>query len=127
MPSSSFLYHKETADHLIHISAITGDGIPLLQKALVRAAAIPELDENETVISNLRHYEALCLAQQSLQRVIKGLASSDVDKNDVFPIPTDLIAQDLRECLHYLATITGSEITNDEVLATIFKNFCVGK
>lgn len=127
MPSSSFLYHKETADHLIHISAITGDGIPLLQKALVRAAAIPELDENETVISNLRHYEALCLAQQSLQRVIKGLASSDVDKIDVFPIPTDLIAQDLRECLHYLATITGSEISNDEVLATIFKNFCIGK
>lgn len=127
MPSSSFLYHKETADHLIHISAITGDGIPLLQKALVRAAAIPELAENETVISNLRHYEALSLAQQSLQRVIQGLSPTGVDENEGLPIPTDLIAQDLRECLHHLATITGSEITNDEVLGTIFKNFCVGK
>lgn len=127
MPSSSFLYHKETADHLIHISAITGDGIPLLQKALIRAAAIPELAENETIISNLRHYEALTRAQESLQRVIQGLTPTATENNDCFQIPTDLIAQDLRECIHHLATITGSEITNDEVLGSIFKNFCVGK
>ena len=127
MPSSSFLYHKKTADQLIHISAITGDGIPLLQRALVHAAAIPELAENETVISNLRHYEALTRAQESLQRVISGFAPIAPDGNDGVPLPIDLIAQDLRECLHHLATITGSEITNDEVLGSIFRNFCVGK
>lgn len=126
MPSSSFLYHKESADHLYHISAITGDGIPLLLKALVRAAAIPELSENETVISNLRHYEALTHAQESLQRVIKGLSPTDSCDKDL-QIPVDLITQDLRECLHHLATITGSEITSDEVLGTIFRTFCVGK
>ncbi len=124
LPSSSFLYHRTSSDNLIHVSAITGDGIPLLEKALVRAAALPELAENETVISNLRHYEALTNAHRSLQRVIDGLnpAASDTPS-----VPMDLIAQDLRECLHHLATITGQEITSDEVLGTIFKNFCVGK
>ena len=127
MPSSSFLYHKKTKDNYIHISAITGDGIPLLEKTLVRAVDMPKLTENETVISNLRHYEALINAQKSLHRVIDGLRPIPTPCSPDASLPIDLLAQDLRECLHHLASITGSEISSDEVLSSIFQRFCVGK
>lgn len=123
LPSSSFLYHKVSPQNLIHISAITGDGIQLLQKTLVREANIPQLTENETVITNLRHYQSLTQALQSINRVIEGMLQ---DPQSSY-IPTDLLAQDLRECLHHLGTITGGTITNDEVLESVFKNFCIGK
>ncbi len=118
MPSSSFLYHKHTHGQYIHISALNGDGVPLLINALLEEASVPEIAQNETVITNLRHYEALSHALDAINRVIDGLRTD---------IPSDLIAQDLRECLHHLAEITGGEITSDEVLGTIFKDFCIGK
>ena len=69
------------------------------------------------VISNVRHYNALLSASESLTRVSEGLVTD---------LTTDLLAQDIREALHFLGEITG-EVTNDEILGNIFKNFCIGK
>ena len=118
LPSASFLYHKMPTDNVFHISSVTGDGMELLTEALVRTAAIPEIKENDTIVTNVRHYQALNKAHSALTRAIKGIKQE---------VPNDLIAQDLRECLHFLGEITGGEITSDEVLQNIFRNFCIGK
>ena len=73
---------------------------------------------DELFVTNVRHHEALLRAQEDIERVENSLSSD---------LPTDLISQDLRECLFHLAEITGGEITTNEVLGNIFKNFCVGK
>lgn len=118
LPSSSFLYHKRTTGTQFHVSALTGDGLPLLKEALVREAAIPEIQENDTIVSNVRHYQALQKAHESITRVISGIESS---------IPSDLVAQDLRDCIYHLSEITGTAITSEDVLQSIFSRFCVGK
>lgn len=118
LPSASFLYYKKPTDNIYHISSTTGDGIPLLIKGLVKVAAIPEFNENDTIVTNVRHFNALNKAYDSLSRAI-GSMQQDV--------PNDLVSQDLRETLHYLGEITGGEITSDEVIQNIFRNFCVGK
>ncbi|MBO5885425.1 MAG: tRNA uridine-5-carboxymethylaminomethyl(34) synthesis GTPase MnmE [Bacteroidaceae bacterium] len=117
-PASSFVYNKVSNGGYIHISALTGAGIPLLEQELVKAAVIPEINDNDPIVTNLRHYEALKKAQDSIERVLQSLQDQ---------ISGDLIAQDLRLCLFHLAEITGGEITTDEVLGNIFKNFCIGK
>lgn len=103
---------------IISISAKQHKGIAELQKLLVKAAALPEVTQNDVVVSNVRHYEALSHALDSIHRVQDGMAMG---------LSGDLISQDLRECLFHLAEIVGGEITNDEVLGNIFKNFCIGK
>ena len=77
----------------------------------------PLASPDATLVTNMRHYEALLHASESLQSVQQGL---EID------IPTDLISQDLREALYYLGSITG-EITSDEILGNIFSKFCIGK
>ena len=72
---------------------------------------------HEVIVSNLRHYEALVHAREAILRVQEGLEQQ---------VPGDLLAQDIRECLWYLGSITG-DISEDEVLGYIFKNFCIGK
>lgn len=96
--------------------AISGLGLDQLEKALAESVGVPQ--EGEVIVSNQRHYEALTHALEDIRRVQSGLATS---------LPTDLVAMDLRQCLHHLAEITGGEITTDEVLGTIFSKFCVGK
>lgn len=118
LPSASFLYHKMPTDNIYHISSAKGDGMDILTEGLIRAAAIPEINENDTIVTNIRHYEALTKSHLALSRAIKSITED---------VPNDLIAQDLRECLHFLGEITGGEITSDEVLQNIFRNFCVGK
>lgn len=118
LPSSSFLYHKRTAGIQFHVSALTGDGLPLLKEALVREAAIPEIQENDTIVSNVRHYQALKKAHASISRVLEGISTG---------IPSDLVAQDLRDCIHQLSEITGTTIASEDVLKSIFSKFCVGK
>ena len=118
LPSSSFLYHKRTAGTLFHVSALTGNGLPLLKEALVREAAIPEIQENDTIVSNVRHYQALKKAHASISRVLEGISTG---------IPSDLVAQDLRDCIHQLSEITGTTIASEDVLKSIFSKFCVGK
>lgn len=117
-PASSFVYNKISAGGYIHISALTGAGIPLLEQELVKAAAIPEINNNDPIVTNIRHYEALTKAHEAISRVITGMDEQ---------LSCDLLAQDLRLCLFHLAEITGGEITSDEVLGNIFKNFCIGK
>lgn len=119
LPSSSYLYHREPEGRLFHISAANGDGIELLRQALVRESAMPmTLDTTNTVVTNVRHYNALKQSIDALQRAKQAFASG---------IPTDLVAEDLRQCLHYLGEITGSEITSNDILQNIFHTFCIGK
>ncbi len=117
-PASSFIYNKVSPGGYIHISALTGAGIPLLERELIHTADIPEISDNAPIVTNLRHYEALTRALEDIRRVLAALADQ---------VSGDLIAQDLRHCLHHLAEITGGEITTDEVLGNIFRNFCIGK
>ena len=77
----------------------------------------PHLDGNTTLVSNIRHFEALTHAKESLEQVKKGLD----DK-----LSADLLAQDLRQALYYIGSITG-EVTTGEVLNNIFGRFCIGK
>ena len=118
LPSSSFLYHKRTAGTQFQVSALTGDGLSLLKEALVREAAIPEIQENDTIVSNVRHYQALKKAHASISRVLEGISTG---------IPSDLVAQDLRDCIHQLSEITGTTIASEDVLKSIFSKFCIGK
>jgi tRNA modification GTPase len=75
------------------------------------------LNSDSVIITNLRHYEALLHVSESLDRVITGLEEN---------IQEDLLAIDIRQAIHYLGEITG-EITTDEILGNIFRNFCIGK
>ena len=77
----------------------------------------PLAHPDSTLVTNVRHYEALVHANDSLERVQQGLEMN---------IPTDLVSQDLRQALYHLGSITG-EITTDEVLGSIFSRFCIGK
>ena len=103
---------------ILPISAKEKTGIARLQSILAEAAALPDINSGDIVVTNLRHYEALSRALDDIRRVQDGLHTR---------LPNDLVSQDLRECLFHLAEITGGEITTDEVLGNIFKNFCIGK
>ena len=103
---------------LIEISAKHGDHLADLEQAIYEAADIPSLSDSEVIVTNARHYDALTRANEHLQRVIKGLQMQ---------LSGDLLSEDLRLTLDTLAEITGGQITPNEVLGNIFKNFCVGK
>lgn len=102
----------------ISISAKFGKGIEELEQAIYEAADIPTLTENDIIVTNARHYDALVRAHEHIQRVIDGLQMQ---------LSGDLLSEDLRLTLDALAEITGGQITPNEVLGNIFKNFCVGK
>lgn len=102
----------------IGISAKTGLNLIELKKKIYEAANIPEIHENDVIITSARHYQALIQAQSALSRVLTAL-STDVS--------ADLISEDLRQVLFYLAEITGGAISTDEVLGNIFSHFCIGK
>ena len=103
---------------LIEISAKHNQHIDQLEQAIYQAANIPALSDADIIVTNARHHEALCRAQAHLQRVIDGLHQE---------VSGDLLSEDLRLTLDTLAEITGGQITPNEVLGNIFKNFCVGK
>ena len=104
---------------VIDISAKHGTNIDKLEKAIFEAANIPELSEQDVIVTSARQYQSLINAQDNLSRVLSGLESN---------LPGDIIAEDLRLVLDDLADITGQgRIVTNEVLANIFTNFCVGK
>jgi tRNA modification GTPase len=104
-------------ESLLFISAKDGSGLEELRLKLGEVVLKDKLSSEEIIITNLRHYEALLKVSQSLERVMSGLENQ---------IPEDLIAIDIRQAIHFLGEITG-EITTDEILGNIFKNFCIGK
>ena len=112
------LREKGIVTKMIPISAKTGSGLPELTEALAEIGRCITGDTDETLVTNIRHYEALSRAATALGRVRDGLK--------VATLPPDLIAQDLREALYHLGEIVG-EISTDEVLGNIFRKFCIGK
>ena len=109
---------RNTSPQIIEISAKQNHNTEQLTRLLYESAQMPDLSSGDIIISNLRHYEALTHALESIDRVIDGLQMN---------IPADFVAQDIREALFHLAEITGGEITTDEVLGNIFAHFCIGK
>ena len=102
----------------VAISAKQGTGIDALEQAIIEAADIPTLSDSDFIVTNARHYDALTRSHDSIQHVINGLQMQ---------LSGDLLSEDLRQALDALAEITGGQITPNEVLGNIFKNFCVGK
>jgi len=101
----------------IYLSAKYKKNTDILENALLKAADLPSVNDNDVIVTNLRHYEALSHALSAIERAEEGLKSG---------ISADFVSQDIRECMHYLGEITG-EITTDEILGNVFLNFCIGK
>ncbi len=118
----SLIENKSIDIPLVKISAKTGEGLVDLMSTLSNKASDLVGTSDSTLVTNLRHYEALRKSEAPLRRVLSGLGATDHGT----PLPPDLIAQDLREALHYIGSIVG-EISTDEVLGSIFREFCVGK
>ena len=114
----SLIENKYDNCKVIPISAKTGKGLSTLTKTLGEIGSEITGSTDETLVTNVRHYEALVRAASALDRVRAGL--------HIATLPPDLIAQDLREALYHLGEIVG-EITTDETLGNIFRNFCIGK
>jgi tRNA modification GTPase len=104
-------------DQMLFISAKTGSGIDELKLKLGELSGNDKIQDESIIITNIRHYDALIKVSENLERVLSGLDNK---------VPEDLIAIDVRQAIHYLGEISG-EITTDEILGNIFKNFCIGK
>ena len=116
-PSSSVSLSDENVS-ILNISARTGENVSDLEQALVRAADIPEITENDVIVTSARHYEALLRADESLSRVLESMDMG---------MSGDIIAEDLKMVLEELGKITGGQISSQETLNNIFKHFCIGK
>ena len=101
----------------ILLSAKNKEGIDELKNQLLSFVNTGALRNNETIVTNTRHYDSLLKALEEIQKVKFGLHSN---------LPSDLMAIDIRQALYYFGEITG-EVTNDELLGNIFANFCIGK
>ena len=99
------------------MSAKTGEGVELLKTKLLDLVQTGQLRNNDTIITNARHYDALRLALENIQNVQEGLQTG---------LSGDLLAIDIREALYHFGRITG-EISTDDLLGNIFANFCIGK
>ena len=102
---------------IIHLSALTGEGVAALEQHLIELAR-PVESQGDIVLTNHRHYEALNTAHDHLLRVSDGLTQQ---------LPGDLVAEDLRAVIDSLNSILGKSITSQDTLNNIFKNFCIGK
>ncbi|MBS1512768.1 MAG: tRNA uridine-5-carboxymethylaminomethyl(34) synthesis GTPase MnmE [Bacteroidetes bacterium] len=102
---------------VLFISAKEKEHIHLLKQQLVNNIIKEKVHTENTVVTNARHYEALQQVQQSLTAIKNGMDNH---------LPGDLLALDIRMCLHYISEITG-DITNENVLDLIFGQFCIGK
>jgi tRNA modification GTPase len=108
---------KSEIENILLISAKEKIGIEDLKNQLLSFVNTGSLRNNETIITNTRHYDSLHKALEEIQKVKFGLSSG---------IPSDLMAIDIKQALYYFGEITG-EVTNDELLGNIFANFCIGK
>jgi len=99
------------------ISAKENIGIEELKSTLLQFVNTGALRNNDTIVTNTRHYDSLLKAFEATQKVNHGLQTN---------LPSDLMAIDIRDALYHFGMITG-EVTNDELLGNIFANFCIGK
>jgi len=106
-----------TNEKLVFIAAKQKTNLDQLILEMQHAVSLESISEDAVIVTNVRHFEALSRALESIERVKVGLENL---------ISGDFLAQDIRECLYFLGEITG-EISNDEILGHIFKNFCIGK
>jgi len=104
-------------DHVIGVSALNKENMEALQSALFHLAISNAATQTNTIVSNSRHYEALSKAAESLENVVRGIQNG---------VSSDFVAMDIRHALAYLGEITG-EITTDDLLDRIFREFCIGK
>lgn len=106
-------------DHIqsLFISAKENRDIDALERLLVAAAHLPTITQNDVIVTNARHYEALTHALTAIHRVQQGLEMH---------LSGDFLSQDIRECIFFISDIAG-DVTTDQVLQNIFKNFCIGK
>lgn len=109
---------KDLSIPRIEISAKNKEGIEELQNALLSAVSLKALSNNEVVVTNMRHFEALQAALNAIHSVQNGI---DID------LTTDLLAEDVREALKHLGNITGAIEPDRDILGTIFSKFCIGK
>lgn len=113
--------HPEIAlpQGVIGLSARDGAGLDTLRQALLQSAGAETLDQNDIVVSNSRHFEALSIARSALERAMKGLQEG---------LPADLLSEEIRQVICHIGEITGrGVILSDEILGTIFSKFCIGK
>ena len=101
----------------VFISAKNNNAIHELQEQLLKTIDISALSGKQTIVTNIRHFEALKRAEEDLLKVTEGLQNG---------LSGDFIAMDIRQALHHLGTITG-EVSTDDLLGNIFANFCIGK
>ena len=99
------------------VSAKDNDDVERIKRFIFNNSSLHSVGANETLVTNMRHYESLRRSKENLEQVREGI---------MVGLSADLLSQDLRQALFYLGSITG-EITNDEVLGNIFGRFCVGK
>jgi tRNA modification GTPase len=104
-------------EKLIFIAAKKKQNLEELVEMMIHSVNIDAVNQEDVIVTNARHFEILKNAHEAIVRVLNGIDSG---------ITGDFLAQDIRECLHYLAEITG-EVGTEEVLGHIFKNFCIGK
>lgn len=108
---------NSTIADVLLLSAKTGFGVEQLTNSLLNLINTGALRNNETIVTNTRHYDALLKAFEEIQKVKHGLETD---------LSGDLLAIDIRQALYHFGEITG-EITNDDLLGNIFANFCIGK
>lgn len=108
---------EDVLSEVLFISAKTGDGLKELQDHLLSFINTGVLQNNDPVVSNSRHYEALVNALRATVKVQEGMAAE---------VPADLVAVDINQALYHLGEITG-EISSDDLLSNIFASFCIGK
>jgi len=108
---------KSTLPKALFLSAKSGEGLEQLQQELLSFVETGFLRNEDPVVSNSRHYEALLKAQEAIFKVQDGIDEE---------VPSDLLSIDINQALFHLGEITG-EITSDDLLGNIFANFCIGK
>ncbi len=108
---------KSQIPNVLFISAKNNEGIEELKNQLLSFVNTGALRNNETIVTNTRHYDSLLKALDEIQKVKFGIETN---------LSSDLMAIDIRETLYHFGMITG-EVTNDELLGNIFANFCIGK
>ena len=108
---------KNIDKSILYISAKEDIGIDTLKDKLRSTVDTSSLDSSSVVVSNMRHYEALSLANEALQDAKRALAMH---------LSGDLISEDIRRIIRHLGEITG-DITSDDILQSIFSKFCIGK